>query len=242
MAKKTSSMKEKKFPKAELDVVFAHLQYKSRSRMVPILRDWLEAPVHAGLRPIEWRAIAFQTYQDPKTRKQYNWLYVRNAKATNVRGNGVVRTLDLSDLPTPVLNAIHRISERGLTWQEENRFDNVKSQVAQLLYTIGEDIFPRRKKHFSLYSCRHQFVANMKSVLTPAEVSALSGHVVTKTARQSYGRTQSAWSLEDIGPHARLVPDEVATVQQSADFYEDRVEKLKLAGVYHGNMSSEFPS
>ncbi|MHA6346451.1 hypothetical protein, partial [Roseivivax sp. CAU 1761] len=197
---------------------------------------------HTGLRPIEWRATAFQTYQDPASRKQYSWLYVLNAKATNARGNGVVRTLDISDLPTPVLNAIHRMSERCLQWQEEGRFDNVKSQVSQLLYTVGEDIFPRRKRHFSLYSCRHQFVANMKSVLSPAEVSALSGHVVTKTARQSYGRSQSAWALEDIGPHARPIPDEVATVQQSADFYEDRIEKLKLAGVLHGNTNSDFPS
>ncbi|EPX83863.1 hypothetical protein [Salipiger mucosus] len=242
LEKRTSTMKEKKFPKAELDMVHAYLQYKSRSKLAPILGDWLEASIHTGLRPIEWRATAFQTYQDPKSRRWYSWLYVLNAKATNARGNGVVRTLDLSDLRTQTLNAIHRVSERGLQWQEEGRFDVVKSRVGKLLYTVGEDIFPRRKKHFSLYSCRHQFVANMKSVLEPAEVSALSGHVVTKTARQSYGRSQSAWSLDDIGPHARPVPDEVTTVRQSADFYEDRIEKLKLAGVYHGNTSSEFPS
>lgn len=242
LAKKTSSMKEKKFPKADLDMVFAYLQYKSRSKMAPVLRDWLEATVHTGLRPIEWRATAFQTYRDPNTGRNYSWLYVLNAKATNARGNGVVRTLDLSDLPTSILAAIKRMSERGLEWQEAGRFDNTKSQVSQLLYAVGEDIFPRRKKHFSLYSCRHQFVANMKSVLEPAEVSALSGHVVTKTARESYGRAQSAWNLEDIGPHARPIPEEVATVQQSADFYEDRIENLKLAGVLHGNTNSEFPS
>ncbi|ANT62955.1 hypothetical protein AYJ57_20990 (plasmid) [Salipiger sp. CCB-MM3] len=242
LAKRTSAMKEKKFPKAEMDMVFAYLQYKSRSKMAPILRDWLEATVHTGLRPVEWRATAFQSYQDPKTKRRYCWLYVLNAKATNARGNGVVRTLDLSELPSPIMNAVARMSSRGLEWHEEGRFDNVKSQVGQLLYTIGEDIFPRRKKHFSLYSCRHQFVANMKSVLEPAEVSALSGHVVTRTAREFYGRAQSAWGIDDIGPHARPIAEEVATVQQSADFYEARIENLKLAGVLHGNTNSEFPS
>ncbi|MHA6347629.1 hypothetical protein [Roseivivax sp. CAU 1761] len=51
LARKTSSMKERKFPKAELDMVYAYLQYKSRSKVAPILRDWLEASVHTCCDP-----------------------------------------------------------------------------------------------------------------------------------------------------------------------------------------------
>ncbi|MCE0507340.1 hypothetical protein LR948_18430 [Roseivivax sp. GX 12232] len=239
---RTSSLKEKKFPKKDFDTVMAYLKYRSRSKMAPILMDWLTSTLATGLRPVEWRATAFQSYLHPDTGQEYVWLYVLNAKATNARGNGVVRTLDLSGLPSEITAAIKRMSDRGLEWHETGDFNTVKSQVGQLLYHVGEALFPRRKKHFSLYSSRHQFIANMKTLLSPSEVSALSGHVVTKTAREAYGRAHSAWEPEDIWPNPIPLAEEVATVRQSADFYRDRVEKLKLAGVYHGNTSSEFPT
>lgn len=237
---RTSSMKEKKFPKHDFDKVLAYLQYKSRSTMAPILMDWLTASMHTGLRPVEWMATAFETHQDPRTNELYVWLYVLNAKTTNGRGNGRMRTLDLSDLPGPILRSIQNMSENGLDWYEQGKFGTIQSQVSQLLYKILEIQHPRRKNHYSLYSCRHQFIANMKTVMPPEEVSALSGHNITKTAQAHYGKARSAWAPEDIGAHAKPFSEEVERVRKTASFHKERIEKLKLAGVEHGNTNTDF--
>ncbi|MBO9428079.1 hypothetical protein [Sulfitobacter sp. R18_1] len=239
---RTSAKKEKRFPKAELEKYLAFLQYKSRSKLAPVLTDLLIASIYCGLRPIEWRATAFETSRDPSTQKLYAWLYVLNAKTTNARGNGLVRTLDLSDVPARILNAIKRTSERGLSWFEEGKYEEMQSQISQLVYQIGDTLYPRRKKHFSLYSCRHQFIANMKSVMEPEEVSALAGHVVTKTAQQNYGKKRAAWSPGDLRYHAKPIDEEVETVRKTASFYKDRIEKLKMAGLIHGNTDESWPT
>ena len=236
---RTSALKKKSFPRADFEKYMAYLQYKSRSKSAPVLTDMLVAGVYTGLRPIEWQATDLQYNRDASSGQQYVWLYVLNAKTTNERGNGIIRTLDLSALPVPILNAIKRMHERGLSWREAGTFNTEKSQLGNLMYQIGQNIRPRAKSHYSLYSCRHQFIANMKSLMEPEEVSALAGHAVTKTAKRSYGKSRSAWSPDQLTHHAKPIAEEVATVKQSMDFYKDRVEKLKLAGVYHGNTTSD---
>lgn len=237
---KTSSMKEKRFPKKDFDKVLAYLQYASRSKLSPILRDWLIATIHTGLRPIEWRASSVEKFVDEFGRS-WIWLYVINAKASNSRGNGVVRTIDISNLPSDILNSIERMSENGVNWFQEGKYDSMQSQVSQLLYSIVEKIFPTKAKHYALYSCRHQFIANMKEIMTPEEVSALSGHAVTKTAIQNYGKKRSSWGPQEISRHAKPVPEEVATVRKTAKFYNERMSNLQKAGLIHGNTDQEYP-
>jgi hypothetical protein len=236
--RRTSAQKEKRLPKEDLDKYLAYLQYKSRSHLAPILADWLVAGCWTGLRPNEWKATSLESFEDPETGERHVWLLVMNSKTTNNRGNGLVRTIDLSDVPVQILARIKRMSDQGLAWHEDGRFATMQSQISQVLYKMGEDIFPRRKRHYCLYSCRHQFIANMKSVMKPEEVSALSGHGVTKTAKQNYGKKAAAWAPEDIGSHAKPIQEEVATVKQSKDFYNERMDRLRQAGLIHGNSQS----
>lgn len=238
---KTSSMKEKKFPKQDFDKVMAYLQYASRSKMSSALRDWMIATIHTGLRPIEWRATNIERFRDPKSGKEHIWMYVINAKATNMRANGVVRTIDISDLPNKIIEHIERMSENGLKWYSDGNFDSIQSQVSQLLYSVNDRIFPKKIKHYALYSCRHQFISNMKEVFSPEEVSALSGHAVTKTAVQNYGKKRSSWGPAITQKHAKPIASEVATVRKTAQFYSERMEKLQQAGIVHGNNDPDFP-
>src|SRR3546814_16529919 len=85
------------------------------------------------------------------------------------------------------------MSDRGARWLIEGRYDTMQNQCSQRLYTLCERIFPLATKTYCLYSCRHQFVANMKELMTPAEVSAMVGHHITITAIDNYGRNRSAW-------------------------------------------------
>jgi hypothetical protein len=241
---KTSAHKEKRFPKHHFDKVVAFARYKSRSRLAPVLIDWLVASINTGLRPVEWRATQVERVHDKKNKKDIILLYVLNAKTTNNRGNGVIRTLDISNLKSKELLSIERMSKNGLAWYEAGKFGTRQSQVSQLLYTIIDRLSKnaRKKRYYSLYSCRHQFVANLKTVLSPAEVSALSGHSTTKTAQNNYGRASSAWSYDDFTPHVLPIAEEVATVKSVHDFYERRMKELSNVGIHHGNLSTDWPT
>src|SRR3546814_20504862 len=85
-----------------------------------ILMDWLVAGIWTGLRPAEWRSTDLEMREDqPAPFGRRAWLYVINAKATNGRGNGMMRTLDLTNFSDPVLGSIGRTSQRGSRWFAE---------------------------------------------------------------------------------------------------------------------------
>jgi hypothetical protein len=233
-SRRTSSLKAKRFPKAHYDTVRNWLRYFSKSTMSRVLIDWMVAGMATGLRPMEWRATDIEEREDPAAPQGRRiWLYVLNAKATNGRGNGAVRTLDLSALPDDVVAAIRRMSERGAEWLMSGRYDTMQSQAAQLLYLACEKSLTRvpGRPVYSLYSLRHQFIANAKSTLPNADISAMAGHNVTTTAASSYGKKRSAWEPSEIGGLPSPVPEEVLTVRQRLQFFEDRMKLREAAGL-----------
>lgn len=218
--KRTSARKEKRFPKRDLERVIAYLDHVSRAKRAGDLRDWLIAGVNTGLRPIEWRATALEETGTGDSKRI--WLHVLNAKATNGRGNGLARTIELTDYTPETLRAIRRMSERGLSWFERGEFDEIKGHVSQLLYHVCKKIFPDRKHLYALYSCRHQFIANMKSLYPLEEVSALVGHGTDVTTAERYGLRRNSWAPEDIPNRPRPLPEQVATVRRQMRFAEER--------------------
>lgn len=240
MPRRTSALKEKRFPKADFDKVVAYLRHFSRSGLAPVLADWLVAGIWTGLRPVEWQATELEVREDRSAKLgRRAWLYVLNAKSTNGRGNGVVRTLDVSGFSDDALRAVRRMSEAGSGWLLSGTFDTMQSQCAQLLYATSEKLFGRGGKVYALYSVRHQFVANHKAIRKPEEVSALVGHVVTTTAAENYGRRRSAWEPHEVEEIPDPVPEEVATVRKQLQFYEERMRLQRLAGI--GEPSSAVP-
>lgn len=229
--RRTSALKEKKFPKQDFDKVLAYLRHFSRSKMAPILIDWLIAGIRTGLRPIEWRATDVEERQTSQGIRI--WLHVLNAKATNGRAHGITRTLEITHLEHDVVAAIRRMSANGLQWLEEEpgRYESIQSQASQHLYSICAKLFPARVKAYSLYSCRHQFIANAKSLMKPEEISALVGHAVTDTAAAHYGRRQSAWAPEHIGQMPKPLQEDVASVKQRLRFFEERMRQKAEAGL-----------
>lgn len=226
MPKKTSAAKEKKFPKNDFDKVLSTLKYFSRSKFAPSLADWLVAGISTGLRPIEWATTELEIKNEGDGQREA-WLYVLNAKSTNGRANGVVRTLDLSNFSDETLRAVQRMSETGNEWFLDGSFDSMKSQCSQLLYSVSEKLFKGRNKIYSLYSLRHQFMSNAKTYHKPEAVAALAGHGVDNTASENYGKKRSSWGPDEIVDRANPVSEEVASVRQTQNFYDAR-QKLKV--------------
>lgn len=238
----TSAQKEKSFRLEDMNKILAYLETFSRSKNHRILSDWLRAGVLTGLRPIEWRTTDLEIRDDktaPYGRRV--WLYVLNAKATNDRGTGVVRTLDLSSFDDSDLACVERMVDRGRTWLLEHRFAEMKDGAQNLLYHVTRRLWPRRRRAYALYSCRHQAIANWKAVLPAVEIAALSGHGITSTATSHYGKKRSAWNPDDIPPTPRPVPEELRHVRDRIRLFEDRIKLEQAAGLRSENDNPEYP-
>jgi hypothetical protein len=83
-------------------------------------------------------------------------------------------------------------------WLKDGTTARHQSEVAKALDDACA-AFPSRSIRFSLFTVRHQFIANMKAVLQDdAVVSALIGRLIVKTERVHYTKVRAAWSAEDI--------------------------------------------
>lgn len=230
--RKTSADKEKRFPKKHFDQVLHYLKMFSRSKHSVAMVDWMTATLATGLRPIEWASTDFEVRDDPTMPNgKAVWLYVLNAKATNGRALGLVRTLDLSYCSEETISAVRRMSERGFEWLRDGEFDAMQRQCSQVLYKACDEITSLRGKIYSLYSLRHQFVANAKSLYKNEEVSAMCGHLVVDTAVSNYGKKTSAWEPEEIKDRARPVENEVAMVQPRITYFKQKIAHQIEAGL-----------
>lgn len=241
LTRKTSALKETKFPQAHFERALAYLTKFSNSKYSLILADWMVAGITTGLRPIEWQATDVEVIEDPNAPDgRWVWLYVLNAKATNGRGNGLVRTIDISDFDDETIGAVSRMSNRGLTWLKDMSYDHHQSQCSQLLYYVSDKIFTApglgRKKSYCLYSLRHQFIANMKAIKKSEEVSALVGHIVTETAHANYAKSRSAWETDELIGIPSAVSEEVATVRETHKYFEQRMRDRVEAGLSRAPM------
>ena len=206
--KRTSSLKQKSIPIEHYKRLTAYLS-KSRSSYASVALTWLRAGLLTALRPAEWRAT--ECAVDAESGRRL--LRVLNAKATNGRGTGLLRTIDISNFPDDAIQIVQKMSALGAEWERAGIFPQMQEQCAGCLYEINQRLWPRRKYHYTLYSTRHQAIANFKSLMSPAFIAAIVGHVVTATAATHYGKKRSAWAPKDIPTPPVPIPEEVAIVR-----------------------------
>jgi integrase len=200
---KTSGSKLKKFPLRDYRRLVDHLEAHP-SPWCEGLLDWLAAGLLTGLRPIEWGQCTLTTVQGETA------LVVDNAKATNARAHGPTRTLLLGGLDEEERQQIARHVERARGFADANDYERFRQGCAATLARTVRQIWPRRPKHATLYSLRHQFAADAKaSGFSTEEIAALMGHAVDTTATQHYGRKSAGLEMVRVRPD----PQEVARVR-----------------------------
>lgn len=222
----SSSLKYKKFPLNDFKRVIAWLRFKSRSKIGRDLEIWLKAGLLTGLRPSEWKGTDLVIVKDDSTiygRRAY--LHVICAKATNGRGFDVVRTLDLSVMPDDELKLIQEQSDKSVALYEKDAFELHYRECADLLKRCGKTLWPRRKMRYTLYSCRHQAIANWKSSgMSKIEIAVLAGHASHQTAGESYGRKSSGWKGLQYTAHPTKEQLAIA-LQREQDYIERQYEQ-----------------
>ena len=190
-ATQTSARKPKKIP---LENAIALLQAMAPGRSL-----WARRAVHfflagigTGLRPVEWKSALLQ--EDGKT------LLVQNAKTTQGRGNGKERLIPLPEeagtdgwLRASIQSHYHTLKK----WLDEGKeFEEYRELCQRALNRTCEQLWPNQtRNHYTLYTGRHQFTANLKaSGASRREVADRMGHRSTRTAGRHYGKKRSGWA------------------------------------------------
>jgi hypothetical protein len=177
--RRTSAKKRKSFDREELHRVCTFLlkRGKIEDKLLVLL---LVHGVFLGLRPSE--------YSDADL--QGSLLVIRTRKATNGRGLGEFRELDLSGISHAELASLHRLIEAfGTASQGELGLllDRLGGRLRRACRRVGVE-------PFALYSTRHQAVANMKAAgRTIAEMAAVLGHGGLRTSGKSYAGRSNGW-------------------------------------------------
>ncbi|WP_310622310.1 hypothetical protein [Flexibacterium corallicola] len=225
--RQTSSAKSKRFPKEDFDKLQNYLQNFSRSKWAVTLSHWLTAGILTGLRPTEWQVNHIAQFNGDGGKRDY--LLVGNAKATNGRATGSIRTLDITELSAQDKASIQFMSSHGSAWFQREEFTLVQNACSALLTRASQKLFKRSQ--YCLYTLRHQFIANQKKIHPPAHVAALVGHNDIRTAQSHYGKRRSGWRLHDQSGTVHPIKSEVQFVKKIIRHNNETIRKKVAAGL-----------
>lgn len=204
----TSAKKAKRLRKDDFALLLEHIQANIDKHIrARALLIWCIATEPVGLRPGEWDAARRDTSAEGAP-----LLIVPNAKATNGRGNGESRTLDLSGCTPAQLQAIDDLLDLVEGYRSEDGFERFQSQIGKYLYRASRVALSKRTQYPSLYTFRHQFSANAKSHLNQQEVAALMGHASDATSQRHYAQKRHSTGQVVVKPLAT----EVSNVRKMA--------------------------
>lgn len=195
----TSGKREKKLPKSKLSKIISelHRQQRKGDRWAALTAAFLMANRTVGLRPIEWADAKLEV--NPFSPGRHT-LVVQNAKHDDTRGNGSTRRLDLTALgggEIAWVAGLVKVAEGSRDGQLVDghhtlSFKDALTRMRRSMYKATKRLFPNAARLPSLYSTRHQFVADAKYAgYSTEEIAALLGHASDATATFHYGRRVS---------------------------------------------------
>lgn len=183
----TSSNKQKAFK--DLDIIAVQLYLSDHLKdhqYANALDTWIKASLITGLRPSEWEEAHIKNIDGQKM------LVVKNAKFNGVRANGEYRHLLLDDLNQEALDDINEMLTMLDGYIESRTFTSLYESIRDYMKRVARKSLGTRVKYPSLYSLRHQFIANAKaSGFSRQEIAALIGHASDVTASKHYARKVS---------------------------------------------------
>jgi hypothetical protein len=185
------------------------------------LLDWLVAGIHTGLRPMEW-GLALIEKRPARCclHGERIWLHVVTARATD--GRGTHQTLDISEFSAETLEAIERTVNRSRDWVLSGQSAMWQSEVSKLLRKACQTLFPLMKLQYTLYSLRHQFIANMKTIYSREEVAAMADHVSTDTHLDHYRKRRASWTDQQITEVPVPMQEQVVRIKKRLESFDER--------------------
>jgi hypothetical protein len=201
----------------------AYSDYKKLVRLLPTisrapamnwLHDWLIAGVSTGLLPAEWPLAELEERQLQGGERKI-WLHVVNPAQRQEPNRLTYRTLDISGYQRETVEAIRRMVTNAEKWAIDGNIQQRRSDCAQMLYESCDVLFPTRKIKFSIFTLRHQFIANMKSLMNRAEVITMAGDVDIDDDSGHYAKRRAAWNNSDIKDVAVPIEEQIRQVSNT---------------------------
>ena len=199
----TSSKKKKSITEAERTKLTKYLIASGGSSSAPTYDKALvcmfNASIATGLRPIEWSTaeILSESPAEEGINLEPPILKVKNAKATNGRSYGEYRYLGLSSLSEININFV-RLALSLSSKPVDNKgnpttYSRFYESCRRRFYDVVNHVFKNpRDNRITLYTARHQFIANLKAAGYPLEeIACLVGHGNDLTASKHYGKRRS---------------------------------------------------
>lgn len=201
---RTSARKLKRLPDKDLLAIYNYLN-DNRHPFDALLGFWLMAAVATGLRPCEWQ------HAELTERDGIPALVVQNAKHTHDRAHGPTRTQLLPNITPESLRMVERLMDT-VSGVDDAAFARYYRGCRDRLYYVNRRLWRRRKRYVTLYSARHQFIADAKSAgMSRTEIAALAGHVSPQTAGRYYAHGRSGRGAVQVAADpadmARVRPD-----------------------------------
>ena len=196
-----------------------------RGQIVDWLIDWLDAGLNTGLRPAEWAFASIETRgeQGSPTR-----IFLHVADGNSPGEVTSHRTLELTGFSDETLAAIERLVKVSRDWALNGKTAMQQGEVSRLLQDACETFFPRLQLAYTLQSLRQQFIANMKSIYSRAEVAAMVGSVDIDRPPQHYSNRRQSWHSDEIPEKPRPVPEQVGRMHKRLQAAEERRELKEL--------------
>ncbi|MCP4586952.1 hypothetical protein [Pseudoalteromonas sp.] len=170
LIKRTSAKKKKSFSEVEADKIskylFALVKSGSPGKNDIFTLAMFNATLSVGLRPQEWCTCELIDSPIDGVDAEPPILKVKNAKATNGRSFSEYRYIGLSKLDKYQMSFIKLTI---MLLSENADITAKKSSVAQAsrrLSAVYTRFFPKAKEKISMYSGRHQLIANLKKRVT----------------------------------------------------------------------------
>ncbi|MFZ3035323.1 MAG: hypothetical protein WA138_15075 [Parvibaculum sp.] len=233
--KRGPALKKRYFERDDMLSVISYLQQISKDAYCDILENWLIAAVSTGLRPGEWRLTSIVEGEKPMTQEPYIILYVMNRKSINGRCSDVLRTLDITNMSPRILNAIRYMSDAGFNAYQKGDavYAAMQKRCSGLLTRACRIALGRKGKKYSLFNCRHQFIANAKGMRrTPEEISCMLGCHDVMILMEHYGRMVSAWDRRYLLSFPKPVEVELKRMLRYADAMAKH--QVRYAGIVNG--------
>lgn len=205
---RTSAQRLKNSKSEDFDKVLSEIS-TSRSRYAESLYLWLKLGFLVGLRPHEWsnaeviwltESIDNNVSNPQTTIERIPYLRVLNGKNSNFRSHGLYRHICLINFDKNSINTIIEFSIRMTSIENSGEYDTFYNSCKKLLFRTNKKLKLQNKKHIQIYSSRHKFASNIKTLYTKQQVAALMGHANDVTADGHYGRKHSGGGSVDLRP------------------------------------------
>lgn len=186
--KLTSAKKRKTIPYEDLKSLLEEINRRKMKKKL-LLQAFIACSLMTGLRPVEWNDARIVDLDGTPALK------VRNAKSTQGRSHGEFRHILLKQgYGEQDIATIKWLTEQARGPREQ--WMKELERLRDVMRRLNEKLFPRRRTRYTLYTFRHQFIANLKKIrgYSPREIAALVGHGTDETANRHYGRKDHGWN------------------------------------------------